>query len=77
MSAGDNTPVTVADVFLIAKKLRLKAYYDTGDPEGDTAYDAAVRGARTSTLIEVADVIDEVLQIDSALTQEDLSSWRR
>ena len=42
-----------------------------------TTYDAAVRGARTSTLIEVADVIDVVLQIDSALTQEDLSSWRR
>jgi hypothetical protein len=60
-----------------AKKLRLKAYYDIGDPEGESDHDAAVRGARSSALIEVAEAVDETLQINTELTPEDLSSWHR
>lgn len=69
--------VTVEEMSALAKKLRLKAYYDVGDPEGEGGHDAAVRGARSSALIEVAETIDETLQINTELTPEDLESWRR
>jgi hypothetical protein len=73
VSAGDAVRIVTADnMFALAKKLRLKAYYDTGDPEGDSDHEAAVRGGRSSALIEFADAIDETMQFDSTLTQDDL-----
>lgn len=76
MSDTPSRVITADDMLKVAKRLRLKAYYDTGDPEGDSEHDAAVRSGRSSALIEVADALDETLAIDSALTQDDLGSLR-
>jgi hypothetical protein len=66
------TTITVDQMLTLAKKLRLKAYYDFGDPDGDSDRASTVREARSSALIEVADAIDEVFEINSQLTPEDL-----
>jgi hypothetical protein len=73
----DTQPVTVGEMRAFAKSLRLKAYYDVGDAEGESERAATVREARSSTLVEVAEAVDLALGIDTELTQEDLESWRR
>ena len=75
--------ITVEDLRSLAKRLRLRAYYDVGTSlcgdgeDDDRLREAAVRQGRASALAEVADVIDEVTDLDSTLTQADLESWRR
>lgn len=62
----------------LAKKLRLKAYYDTGDPEGnDDVQTAAAREGRTSALLTFAEAIDETFEVNSELTPNDLDAWRK
>lgn len=73
----DQAPVTVGELRALAKNLRLKSYYDVGDPESESERAAGIREGRSTALVEVADSIDMALGIDSALTQEDLDSWRR
>ncbi len=66
-------PVTAGDLQAFAKKLRLKVYYDVGDTDlGDSDHERATRQGRTTALIEVADAVDEITQLDSTLTQGDL-----
>lgn len=72
---GAGRQVTVGDMFKLAKTLRLKTYYDTGDVDDD--HNAAAREGRTSALNTLADVVDETFGFDSALTQTDLDGWRR
>lgn len=70
--------VSVDDMVKFAKRLRLQAYYDTGDPEGGSEdHSEIVREARNSALTTVADAIDETFSVDSKLTQDDLEGWRR
>lgn len=81
--SGPARVVTVEDLRSLAKRLRLRAYYDAGTSlcgdgeDDDRLREAAVRQGRASALAEVADVIDEVTDLDSTLTQADLESWRR
>lgn len=69
-------PITAGDLHALAKRLRLKSYYDVGSTE-ESEREAAIRQGRSTAMTEVADAIDETTQHDSALTQEDLSTWRR
>lgn len=62
----------------LAKKLRLKAYYDVGDTDmGDDDHTSAIREGRSSALITFAECVDETFGFDSTLTQDDLESWRK
>lgn len=73
-----SAPVTTDDMVKLAKRLRLQAYYDTGDPEGSSEdRSEVVREARNSALTTFADSIDETFSVDSKLTQDDLKDWRR
>lgn len=77
---SNERPVTVADMMKLAKKLRLKMYYDVGDVGdvyGDDGHSAAVREGHSSALTTVAESIDDTFQFDSSLTQDDLDSWRK
>lgn len=71
-------PVSTDDMVKLAKRLRLQAYYDTGDPDGSSeGRSEVVREARNSALTTIADTIDETFSVDSKLTQDDLEGWRR
>lgn len=62
----------------LAKRLRLKAYYDVGDTDSEEdVRAAATREGRTSALITFAECIDETFAFDSTLTKDDLEAWRR
>lgn len=68
--------ITASDLQALAKRLRLKVYYDVGNTDASDQ-ESAIRQGRSTALTEIADTIDEITQLDSTLTQEDLGSWRR